>query len=90
MVTASTKRDESGARLALARFQTLELIQGIKPVWLRMPAASRISGLSRTFLFEQIVLGTIVSKHIKKPGKTKGVRLINYDSLIAFIEGMEG
>jgi hypothetical protein len=60
------------------------------PVWLRIPAASRISGLSRTFLFEQIVLGTIVSKHLKKPGRTKGIRLINYDSLMKFIEGLEG
>jgi hypothetical protein len=85
MPTASTKRDES-----LARLQTLEQIQALRPVWLRIPAASRISGLSRTFLFEQIVLGAIVSKHIKKPGKTKGIRLINYDSLITFIEGMEG
>jgi hypothetical protein len=83
MQSISTKRDE-----ALTRFQTLEQIQGLKPVWLRIPAASRVSGLSRTFLFEQIVLGTIVSKHVKKPGKSKGIRLINYDSLMNFIEGL--
>lgn len=74
---------------SLARFQTLEEVQALKPVWLRIPAAARVSGLSRTFLFEQIVLGKIVSRHIKKPGKTRGIRLVSYDSLMSFIEGME-
>ena len=74
----------------LARFQTLQEVQALAPVWLRIPAASRISGLSRTFLFEQITLGTIQSKHIKRPGKSRGIRLINYASLMSFIEGLEG
>jgi hypothetical protein len=74
----------------LAGFQTLEEVQAIRPMWLRIPAASRVSGLSRTFLFEQIVLGTIVSKHLKRPGKSRGIRLVNYDSLMKFIDGLEG
>jgi hypothetical protein len=74
----------------LARLQALSEVQRLTPVWLRIPASSRVSGLSRTFLFEQIVLGTIVSKHVKKPGKSRGIRLINYDSLMKFIEGLEG
>lgn len=74
----------------LARLQALSEVQTLTPVWLRIPAASRVSGLSRTFLFEQIVLGTIVSKHVKKPGRSRGIRLINYDSLMKFIDGLEG
>lgn len=84
MSTVSLKSSAS-----LAKLHTLEEVQALKPVWLRIPAASRVSGLSRTFLFEQIVLGTIVSKHVKKPGRTRGIRLINYDSLMSFIEGLE-
>jgi hypothetical protein len=80
----------SSKRPSLAALQTLSDVQALKPEWLRIPAASRVSGLSRTFLFEQILLGKIVSKHIKRPGKSRGIRLINYRSLISFIEGMEG
>jgi hypothetical protein len=71
----------------LAGFQTLEEVQSLRPVWLRIPAASRVSGLSRTRIFQELVLGTIKSKHIRKPGNVKGIRLVNYDSLLAFIEG---
>jgi hypothetical protein len=63
--------------------------QELEPVWVRIPTASRVSGLSRTRLFEEIVKGTVVSRHIKKPGASKGIRLINFKSLMAFIEGME-
>jgi hypothetical protein len=73
----------------LARLQTLEEVQALKPEWLRIPAASRISGLSRTFLFEQIVKGTIVSRHVKRPGKSRGIRLISYSSLMHFIDGLD-
>jgi hypothetical protein len=73
----------------LAKLQTLAEVQAIRPEWLRIPAASRVSGLSRTFLFEQIVLGTIVSKHLKRAGKSRGIRLIQYSSLMEFIDKLE-
>lgn len=73
----------------LARLQTLEEVQALKPVWLRIPAASRISGLSRTFIFEQVALGKLKSKHIKRPGATRGIRLIHFDDLMAFIDAQE-
>jgi hypothetical protein len=86
MVALSSKRSAS---LAFARLSLGE-IQSVQPEWVRLPIASRVSGLSRTFLFERILDGTIVSKHLKRPGKSKGIRLINYRSLMAFIEGLEG
>jgi hypothetical protein len=73
----------------LAGLQTLEEVQALKPEWLRIPAASRISGLSRTFIFEKIVTGEIVSKHLKRPGKSRGIRLIQYSSLMEFIDKLE-
>jgi hypothetical protein len=74
---------------SLTGFQTLEEAQSLRPVWLRIPAASRVSGLSRSRIFQEIVLGTISSRHIMKPGAKKGIRLVNYDSLLKFIEGQE-
>jgi hypothetical protein len=74
---------------SLARFQTLSDVQALKPEWLRIPAASRVSGLSRQQIFAGIANGTIRSKHLKRPGALKGIRLINFDSLMAFIESLE-
>jgi hypothetical protein len=80
----------SSQRVAkLARFNNLEELQTIKPEWLRIPAAVRVSGLSRTYLLSEIVKDSFVTKHIKKPGKKKGIRLINYASLMEFINNLE-
>jgi hypothetical protein len=73
----------------LRGFQTLDEVQAMKPVWLRVPAASRVSGLSRSRIFVEIVKGKILSKHLKEPGKQRGIRLVNYDSLLAFIESQD-
>jgi hypothetical protein len=84
MVLANSKLTANLARLSLGE------IQSVQPEWLRLPMASRLTGLSRTFLFEQITLGTIVSKHLKRPGKSRGIRLVSYRSLMSFIENLEG
>jgi hypothetical protein len=73
----------------LARFQTLQDVQALKPQWLRIPAAMRVSALSRNQIFKGIVTGQIRSKHLRSPGAKKGVRLINFDSLMAFIESLD-
>jgi hypothetical protein len=73
----------------LAGLQTLAEVQALRPEWLRIPAASRITGLSRTFIFEKITTGEIVSRHLKRPGKTRGIRLIQYASLMEFIDKLE-
>ena len=80
----------SSKRPSLATLQTLSDVQALKPEWLRIPAASRVSGLSRKQIFVGIANGTIRSKHLKRPGAVKGIRLIHFDSLMAFIEGLEG
>jgi hypothetical protein len=64
-------------------------VQALKPEWLRLQAASRVSGISRSRLFVEVVKGSIVSRHLKSPGAKRGIRLINYNSLISFIEGLE-
>jgi hypothetical protein len=74
------------SRPSLAALQSVGEIQAMKPEWLRLPAASRISGLSRTQLFAAIAGGQLKSVHLKRPGAAKGIRLVHFDSLISYIE----
>jgi hypothetical protein len=58
----------------------------VEVVWIRVPDAVRIFGLSRSGLYELITAGKIKSTCLKKQGAVRGIRLINYNSLAAFIE----
>jgi hypothetical protein len=58
----------------------------LKPEWLRVPEAVRLFGLCRSSLYELITAGTIKSTALRKRGAVRGIRLINYDSLAAFVE----
>jgi hypothetical protein len=49
----------------------------------------RVSALSRQKIFEGIKTGEIYSKHIKRPGAQKGIRIIHFESLMAYIERLE-
>ena len=57
-----------------------------KPEWLRIDDAVRLFGPCRSTLYELIGEGKIKSVSLRKRGAVKGIRLINYDSLAAFIE----
>lgn len=57
-----------------------------KPEWLRVPDAVRIFGLCRSSLYELIASGEVKSLAMKKEGALRGIRLINFDSLAAYIE----
>lgn len=61
-----------------------------KPEWIRLPRAGArepYSGLSRSHLCVLIAEGKVKSRSVRARNKTRGVRLINFDSLMAFIEG---
>jgi hypothetical protein len=70
----------------LASTQTLDVIGGLRPEWLRLPAAMRVSGLSRNVILRCIKDGTLKAKHYALPGKVKGVWFIHFSSLMAFME----
>jgi hypothetical protein len=71
----------------LQRVRVAEQLQAAPiPIWDRMTGAARLTGLSRTRLFELKALGKIKCRHIKAPGKTKGIVLINIPSLLQYIE----
>ena len=58
-----------------------------KPVWVRIPEATRLSGLGRSYIYELIASGKIRSRVLKRRrDATRGIRLVSYDSLCAFIE----
>lgn len=57
-----------------------------KPEWLRVPEAVRLFGLGRSYLYELIGAGSIRSTSIRRRGALRGIRLISYDSLVAYIE----
>ncbi|HEU5079490.1 MAG TPA: hypothetical protein VFT72_09760 [Opitutaceae bacterium] len=67
----------------------------IKPEWLRLPAPGsrcRFTGLSRSTLNELTIPGPandfqppVKSVVLRKRGATRGIRLISYDSLMAYL-----
>ena len=58
----------------------------LKPEWCRIPEAIRLFGICRSSLYELIAEGKIKSTCLKKRGALRGVRLVSFDSLAAFIE----
>jgi hypothetical protein len=75
------------ARLAMQ--QDANDIQAMRPEYLRIPAASRVSGLSRTHLFQEMASGRIKYIHVKQPGRSKGLRLILTSSLLDYLASFE-
>ena len=64
----------------------------INPEWLRLPDAVKFSGLSRSLLYQNFdyVGGKIKTRNIRQRNKIRGIRLVNVDSLRAFIESEGG
>lgn len=70
-------------------------VESPKPEWLRLPAPGgrcRFTGLSRGTLNELTISGPandgrppVKSVVLRKRGALRGIRLINYDSLMAYL-----
>jgi hypothetical protein len=58
----------------------------LKPEWVRVPEAIRVSGLSRSSIYELIAAGKIKSFSNRQRGAVRGIRLISYDGLMAYLE----
>jgi len=58
----------------------------LKPEWVRVPEAVRVSGLGRSSIYELIGTGKIKSFAKRDRGAIRGIRLISYDSLIEYLE----
>jgi hypothetical protein len=53
--------------------------------WDRLANVSKRTGISRPELFRAAVRGDVLASHLKKPGATKGVWLVNIASVDAYI-----
>ena len=60
----------------------------IKPEWIRVTDAVRVSGMSRSKIYELIKAGKIRSFSKRERGAIRGMRLIFLDSLLDHIEEM--
>jgi hypothetical protein len=56
------------------------------PAWFPVAAAARYSGLSRALIYEHIADGALVSSTVKRPGRSRGRRLVQRVSLDRLIE----
>ncbi len=59
-----------------------------RPEWIRVPKTGTVcphSGLSRSFIHQLIKEGDVASWSMRKRGTKHGVRLVSYDSLMAYI-----
>lgn len=54
--------------------------------WLGVAESVRTRGICRSMLYELIRAGDIKSSALRKPGNSRGKRLINAESLDAYIE----
>jgi hypothetical protein len=57
----------------------------VEPEWERLQDASARTGLSISEIFRRCMTEEVMSVHILKPGKRKGVRLVNRKSLDEYI-----
>ena len=59
-----------------------------QPEWLRLPKPGTLcihSGLSRTVLYQLCKANKIKSTVLRQHGASRGIRLISYDSLMAYL-----
>src|SRR5258708_6610751 len=59
---------------------TLADLQATEPEYERIPSICRRFGVSRAFVFRAFNLG-VKSIHLKRPGASKGVRLVSVSSM---------
>ena len=62
-----------------------------QPEWLRLPKPGTLcilSGLSRTVLYQLCKADKIKSTVLRQRGASRGIRLISYDSLMAYLGGL--
>jgi len=57
-----------------------------RPEWLRIDAAVKLFGISRSKLYELIADRKIKSFCLRERNKIKGIRLISFDSICEFLE----
>jgi hypothetical protein len=66
--------------------QTIGKCELLRPQWFRIPDACAVSGIGRSLLYRHLSSGRIKSVCLRERNNARGIRLVNADSLFAFIE----
>lgn len=66
-------------------FETIQAERDL-PAWFPVADAAHYSGLSRALIYEHIKDGLLISSTVKRPGRSRGRRLIQRESLDRLIE----
>jgi len=92
MPTDSADNLKPKPRVSARVSELLDDRHGVLPVWVRAPKAGPeyFSGFSRSKLYQLDSQHKIHSRSIRQPGQTRGVRLFNLASILAFIESCDG
>ena len=86
VITHMSNQDKAGAVPANKDGTQQSLI--VRPEWLRLPKPGHrcpVSGLCRSYLHTLVRDGKVQTVSIRERGRKTGIRLIGYDSLMAFI-----
>ena len=75
---------DSGNHTATLADQSVQSQQ--RPEWIRMDAAEKLFGISRSKLYELISNRKIKSFCLRERNKVKGIRLLSFDSICEFLE----
>ena len=67
--------------------ETTETTATAAPVWIRLPEAVRLTGLSRSKLYELLSAGRIRSASLRDPGQRHATRLIDRADLLRYLDG---
>ena len=62
----------------------------VQPIWLRVSKASELTSISRSKLYELIAKNAFKTASFRDPGQKHATRLIERESLLAFIESRVG
>lgn len=72
----------------MSAIEQIEVLTDPAPRWLRVSAAVKYSGISRSLLYELLQSGKIESRVLRKRGALRGIRLVSVASIDTFIEGL--
>jgi hypothetical protein len=64
----------------------IQINAAMHPEWIRIAEAVRLFSISRSKLYELIAAGKIKSFCLRERNKVKGIRLISFDSMSAFLD----
>jgi hypothetical protein len=76
-MSTNTRRQAGASEFSLTARETLN-----NPEWARFPkAGERLNGFTRSVLYDLAAQGKIVTRSLKRPGQTRGIRFVNIASL---------